>query len=81
MAKQHKLTIADVHLQFILTKLTEAGPWRAVDPIVRSIMQQLEQAAAAEKHAADNSPPASVIEAAKDQVATPNGHTTKAPLI
>jgi hypothetical protein len=81
MAKQHKLTIADAHLQFILTKLTEAGPWRAVDPIVRSIMVQLEQAAATEKQQSEGKYAPGTQERAPDEVTAGNGHDKKAPLI
>jgi hypothetical protein len=73
MAKQHKLTIADAHLQVIIAALAER-PFRVAQPIIQSIDHQLRAAQLPE------TPPAA-IEAPADQVATPNGHTTKAPLI
>jgi hypothetical protein len=89
MAKQHKLTIADAHLQVIIAALAEK-PYRVAQPILQSIMVQVQ---AAEKQPPEgfNTPgpdPYANSQAAidyekraKEIAAETNGHDKKAPLI
>jgi hypothetical protein len=71
MAKQHKLTIADAHLQVIVAALAEK-PYRVAQPILQSIMGQVQAAERAEQPAEGFNTPGPEA---------PNGHDKKAPLI
>jgi hypothetical protein len=82
MAKQHKLTIADAHLQTILRAVTKLS-WAEANPIIQSISVQLQNAEAAEKAAAAGAEYQAKSDASvPDPAATVgNGHDKKAPLI
>jgi hypothetical protein len=71
MAKQHKLTIADAHLQVILRAIAKES-WQVANPIIQSISVQLQAAERAEQ------PPEGYNTPGPE---APNGHDKKAPLI
>jgi hypothetical protein len=83
MAKQHKLTIADAHLQVIVAALAEK-PYRVAQPILQSISVQLQAAEKAEAQIVEKLPddrPTIDHTGRVVEPEAPNGHDKKAPLI
>jgi hypothetical protein len=82
MAKQHKLTIADAHLQTILRAIAKES-WQVANPIIQSISNQLQQAE--EREAAAIAEGMAPCAGSDGELVNPtpcgNGHDKKAPLI
>jgi hypothetical protein len=79
MSKQHRLTIADAHLQVILRGLAKE-PWQVANPIITSISHQLQMAEKADAATREAGPDRPTIDE-KGGIEIPNGHDKKAPLI